>query len=65
MYLAITKEIEQRQAVYSKPILWLHDLWILGLPNTFIWQCPTPSILKYNGLEPKQPGCLCRESYPL
>ncbi|BBM03144.1 class I SAM-dependent methyltransferase [Microbulbifer sp. GL-2] len=45
--MAITKEVEQGQAVYSKSVLWLYDLWVLGLSNRFIWQCPTPSILKH------------------
>ncbi|WP_020415085.1 class I SAM-dependent methyltransferase [Microbulbifer variabilis] len=45
--MAVTKEVEQGQAVYSKPVLWLYDLWVLGLSNRFIWQCPTPGILKH------------------
>ena len=28
--MAVTKEVEQGQAVYSKPVLWLYDLWVLG-----------------------------------
>ncbi|MEX2964443.1 class I SAM-dependent methyltransferase [Microbulbifer sp. TYP-18] len=45
--MAITKEVEQGQAVYSKSVLWLYDLWVLGLSNRFIWQCPTPRLLEH------------------
>ncbi|WP_299947838.1 class I SAM-dependent methyltransferase [uncultured Microbulbifer sp.] len=45
--MAIAKEIEQGQAVYSKAVLRLYDLWVLGLSNRFIWQCPTPLLLAH------------------
>ncbi|GAB2901941.1 class I SAM-dependent methyltransferase [Microbulbifer echini] len=45
--MAVTKEVEQGQAVYSKPVLWLYDLWVLGLSNRYIWRCPTADILKH------------------
>jgi 2-polyprenyl-3-methyl-5-hydroxy-6-metoxy-1,4-benzoquinol methylase len=33
------------QAVYSKAVLSIYDLWVLGLSNRFIWKCPTPRLL--------------------
>ncbi|WP_445358148.1 class I SAM-dependent methyltransferase [Microbulbifer sp. ANSA005] len=45
--MTITKEVEQGQAVYSKPVLWLYDMWVLGISNRFIWKCPTPGILEH------------------
>lgn len=29
------------QAVYSKRTLSLHDLWVLGMSNSYLWKCPT------------------------
>ncbi|WKD50295.1 class I SAM-dependent methyltransferase [Microbulbifer spongiae] len=45
--MAIAKEVELGQAVYSKTVLRLYDLWVLGLSNRFIWQCPTPRLLAH------------------
>ncbi|MCO1334230.1 class I SAM-dependent methyltransferase [Microbulbifer sp. OS29] len=45
--MTISKEVEQGQAVYSKPVLWLYDMWVLGISNRFIWKCPTPGILEH------------------
>ena len=32
------------QAVYSKNVLSLYDLWVLGFSNHYLWQCPTKLI---------------------
>ncbi|MBI3898245.1 MAG: class I SAM-dependent methyltransferase [Gammaproteobacteria bacterium] len=32
-------------AVYTKPVLGLYDLFILGLSSSFIWQCPSRRVL--------------------
>lgn len=32
------------QAVYSKSVLSIYDLWVLGFSNTFLWRCPTKKI---------------------
>ncbi|MDN3611480.1 class I SAM-dependent methyltransferase [Vibrio ostreicida] len=32
------------QAVYSKKILSIYDLWVLGFSNHFLWKCPTKRI---------------------
>ncbi len=29
------------QAIYSKSVLLIYDLWVLGFSNTFLWRCPT------------------------
>jgi len=39
--LTISKEVKMGQAVYSKPLLSIYDLWVLGISNHFIWKCPT------------------------
>jgi hypothetical protein len=33
--------------VYSKPILAIYDVLVLGFSNTFVWQCPTRLILDH------------------
>ncbi|WP_170308369.1 class I SAM-dependent methyltransferase [Parashewanella tropica] len=33
--------IDAGQAIYSKKILMIYDIWVLGISNTFIWRCPT------------------------
>jgi ubiquinone/menaquinone biosynthesis C-methylase UbiE len=35
------KAVELGQAIYSKRVLSLYDWWVLGISNTYIWQCPT------------------------
>jgi len=32
------------QAVYSKNILSIYDVWVLGVSNHFLWKCPTRRI---------------------
>ena len=32
---------EAGQAVYSRPLLSIYDLWVLGISNSFIWRFPT------------------------
>jgi len=37
-------------SIYSKPVLALYDVTVLGFSNTFIWKCPTRLIVEhYNG----------------
>lgn len=33
--------------VYSKPVLALYDVTVLGFSNTFIWKCPTQLIVEH------------------
>lgn len=36
-------------AIYSRHILAIYDLWVLGVSNRFIWKCPTELFLRlYN-----------------
>ena len=35
------------QAVYTKSVLRLYDLVVLGISNRFIWQCPTARLLNH------------------
>lgn len=32
------------QAVYSKKVLSIYDLWVLGFSNHYLWKCPTKLI---------------------
>ena len=42
-------DVQAGQAVYSKKILTIYDLYVLGFSNRLIWRIPTPNILKlYN-----------------
>lgn len=34
-------DAEAGQAVYTRPILSVYDIWVLGISNHFIWRCPT------------------------
>ncbi|MBI1348933.1 methyltransferase [bacterium] len=38
------KDAAAGQAVYTKPVLSVYDLLVLGLSNRWIWKCPTPQI---------------------
>ncbi len=45
---SITKEqVDKGQAVYSRRILNIYDIAVLGISNRFIWQCPTPILLDW------------------
>lgn len=35
------------QAVYSKKLLSIYDLWVLGISNSLIWKCRTKNILHW------------------
>lgn len=35
------------QAIYTKPVLSLYDIVVLGLTNRFIWKCPTETLLQH------------------
>lgn len=34
-------------AIYSRPLLSIYDLYVLGFSNTFVWQCPSRLILDF------------------
>ncbi len=36
-----SNNVEAGQAVYSKALLSIYDLWVLGFSNSFLWRCPT------------------------
>ncbi len=40
------KSVEAGQAVYSKEVLAIYDLWVLGLSNALLWKCPTKLLRK-------------------
>ena len=42
-----SKEVIAGQAVYTKVVLRIYDLWVLGISNSFIWKCPSKKILIY------------------
>ncbi|WP_299019784.1 class I SAM-dependent methyltransferase [uncultured Photobacterium sp.] len=39
--MAYKKDAEAGQAVYSRNVLSIYDLWVLGISNSFIWRCST------------------------
>ncbi|MBT3880735.1 MAG: class I SAM-dependent methyltransferase [Candidatus Scalindua sp.] len=45
--MEISDEVNRGQEVYSKPILSIYDLWVLGISNQFIWKCPTKRLLAH------------------
>src|SRR5579859_657862 len=34
-------------AIYSRTILSVYDIGVLGFSNTFVWKCPTSQILSF------------------
>ncbi len=45
---AITQDAVRRgAAVYSRPVLAVYDIFVLGFTNTFVWKCPSPKILEF------------------
>lgn len=34
-------------SVYSRPLLSIYDLYVLGFSNTYVWRCPTRLILDF------------------
>lgn len=34
-------------AIYSKPVLSVYDLYVLGFSNTFVWRCPSALMLDF------------------
>ena len=41
------EQVHAGQAVYSKLLLSIYDLCVLGFSNRFIWRCPTPQLLAH------------------
>jgi len=42
-----TQETPSGAAVYTKPLLSIYDLYVLGFSNTFVWKCPSHLILDF------------------
>jgi len=42
-----TNDVAAGAAVYSKPVLSIYDLYVLGFSNTFVWRCPSRLILQF------------------
>ncbi|MGR3318522.1 MAG: class I SAM-dependent methyltransferase [Candidatus Anammoxibacter sp.] len=45
--MVISKEVKKGQVVYSKPVLSVYDIWVLGVSNQYIWKCPTIDLLAH------------------
>ena len=43
--IPVSAKAEAGQAVYSKLVLSIYDLYVLGLSNSLIWKCPTYKLL--------------------
>ena len=41
------EQVYDGQALYTKGILSVYDILVLGLSNRFIWQCPSPTIREH------------------
>ncbi len=41
------EQVESGQAVYTRRVLKVYDLAVLGASNRFIWKCPTPAQLQH------------------
>ncbi len=39
-----SEQVAAGQAIYTRPVLWVYDLVVLGLSNSWIWRCPTPCL---------------------
>ena len=40
----MNKNVITGQAVYSKKVLSIYDIWVLGFSNSYLWKCPTSII---------------------
>ena len=40
----MNKDVVTGQAVYSKKVLSIYDIWVLGFSNSYLWKCPTSII---------------------
>lgn len=40
----MNKDVITGQAVYSKKVLSIYDIWVLGFSNSYLWKCPTSII---------------------
>lgn len=40
-----SEEVIAGQAIYSRSVLSIYDIWVLGISNSFIWKCPSSRIL--------------------
>ncbi|MEC4685068.1 MAG: class I SAM-dependent methyltransferase [Nitrospirota bacterium] len=45
--MEISREVKKGQAVYSKPVLSIYDIWVLGISNQYIWKCPTARLMAH------------------
>ena len=43
----VTDDTTAGAAVYSRPLLSVYDLFVLGFSNSFVWQCPSRLILDF------------------
>lgn len=41
----LSKEVEAGQAVYSRRVLFIYDVWVLGVSSRWIWRCPSGDLL--------------------
>ena len=44
---ATTDAVEAGAAIYSKTLLSIYDLYVLGFSNKFVWRCPSRLILDF------------------
>jgi ubiquinone/menaquinone biosynthesis C-methylase UbiE len=42
-----TDDVAAGAAIYSRPLLSVYDLLVLGFSNRFVWRCPSPRILDF------------------
>ena len=43
----VTDDTAAGAAIYSRPLLSVYDLFVLGFSNSFVWQCPSRLILDF------------------
>ena len=43
----VTDDAAAGAAIYSRPLLSVYDLFVLGFSNTLVWQCPSRLILDF------------------
>lgn len=45
--MEVSKEVSDGQAIYSRAVLSIYDIWVLGISNSLIWRCPTRYIMEH------------------
>jgi len=44
--MELAKDVEAGQAIYSRLVLSVYDIYVFGISNRYIWKCPTSKLVQ-------------------